>query len=147
MKNKETDTNIDDLIRLPYLHEPAILYCLEKRYEIGEIYTYTGPILIALNPFKQLPIYSNHTLEQYYNHGLLLSQGIDPQDKLKPHVYAIADAAYREMMNIVIHGSNVSQSSTVGDQVILIYLIIYLYIIFYYIFFNCLIANIIDYFN
>lgn len=37
----------NDLINLPYLHEPAILHCLEHRYSNSDIYTYTGPILIG----------------------------------------------------------------------------------------------------
>jgi len=93
---------------LPYLHEPAILFCLEKRYSQGDIYTYTGPILIAMNPFKRLPLYSNQILEIYYNNGLLKSQGIESMSVLPPHVYAIADSAYRLMMQSIISGHSSS---------------------------------------
>ena len=48
--------NVDDLIQLTHLHEPAILYTLELRYWQNIIYTYTGPILLAINPFKGLPL-------------------------------------------------------------------------------------------
>eukprot|EP01031_Cornospumella_fuschlensis_P034491 gene34491-41759_t len=63
LRNSFADSLVENLINLPYLHEPAILFCLQERYSTGDIYTYTGPILIALNPFKSLPLYSSETLE------------------------------------------------------------------------------------
>eukprot|EP00601_Ochromonadales_sp_CCMP2298_P012193 CAMPEP_0173268174 /NCGR_PEP_ID=MMETSP1142-20121109/30177_1 /TAXON_ID=483371 /ORGANISM="non described non described, Strain CCMP2298" /LENGTH=305 /DNA_ID=CAMNT_0014204381 /DNA_START=114 /DNA_END=1027 /DNA_ORIENTATION=- len=96
----EEEEDVPNLISLPYLHEPAILFCLQQRYSLGEIYTYTGPILIAMNPFKSVPLYTDQILEVYYNEGLLRSQGISSQS-LPPHVYAIADAAYRDMTRVV----------------------------------------------
>ena len=54
-----------DMISLPHLHEPAILHAVSERYFRGEIYTWTGPVLIAVNPFQRLPLYtrvSNHML-------------------------------------------------------------------------------------
>jgi len=41
-----------DLTTLSYLHEPAVLHNLKVRYAKDEIYTFTGAILIALNPWK-----------------------------------------------------------------------------------------------
>eukprot|EP01038_Epipyxis_sp_PR26KG_P004894 gene4894-6853_t len=102
--NDPMDAQSENLINLPYLHEPAILFCLEKRYANSDIYTYTGPILIAMNPFKRVPLYTNQILEIYYNSGLLKSQGIDSGVPLPPHVYAIADSSYREMMNVIMQG-------------------------------------------
>lgn len=46
---------VDDLIELMHLHEPAILHSLRLRYNQNVIYTSTGPILIAINPFKAMP--------------------------------------------------------------------------------------------
>lgn len=48
----------NDMIGLPHLHEPAILHAVSERYFRGEIYTWTGPILIAVNPFQRLPLYT-----------------------------------------------------------------------------------------
>jgi myosin V len=104
LKNDASESEVDNLISLPYLHEPAILFCLQQRYSLSDIYTYTGPILIAMNPFKKVPLYTNQILEVYYNEGLLKSQGIETGTHLPPHVYAIADAAYREMMRVIMSG-------------------------------------------
>lgn len=126
LRNNLSESCVENLINLPYLHEPAILFCLQERYSAGGIYTYTGPILIALNPFKTLPLYSTQTLEVYYNSGLLRSQGIDVGAPLAPHVFAIADAAYREMMKLMLHGGHNSghvggaSSVSSADQSILI---------------------------
>ena len=48
----------NDMITLPHLHEPAILHAIGDRFDRGEIYTWTGPVLIAVNPFQRLPLYT-----------------------------------------------------------------------------------------
>lgn len=59
------------------------------RYQHDDIYTYTGSILIAVNPFASMPhLYGLHMMEQYRGRNL---------GELSPHVYAIADSAYRQM--------------------------------------------------
>lgn len=52
----EEGPGVDDLIVLTHLHEPAILYTLHQRYIEDVIYTYTGPILLAINPFWRVPL-------------------------------------------------------------------------------------------
>jgi myosin-5 len=112
---------VDDLIGLTHLHEPAILHALRLRYDADIIYTATGPILIAVNPFKKMDIYSTHMMEQYCQQGeqngngggTLTSNGSTyttpfknrrlmgqaaPKRRLSPHVYQTADDAYRAMM-------------------------------------------------
>uniref|UniRef100_M4EPL9 Myosin motor domain-containing protein n=1 Tax=Brassica campestris TaxID=3711 RepID=M4EPL9_BRACM len=82
---------VDDMTKLSYLHEPAVLQNLKIRYELNEIYTYTGNILIAINPFQRLPhIYDAHMMQQYKG---------APFGELNPHVFAVADVAYRAMIN------------------------------------------------
>ena len=44
----------DDLTQLSHLHEPAVLHSLQLRFDIDRIYTCTGPILLAVNPFKRI---------------------------------------------------------------------------------------------
>ncbi|PPR99671.1 hypothetical protein GOBAR_AA21005 [Gossypium barbadense] len=82
---------VDDMTKLSYLHEPGVLQNLKARYELNEIYTYTGNILIAINPFQTLPhIYDSHMMQQYKG---------APFGELSPHVFAVADVAYRAMIN------------------------------------------------
>ncbi|XP_052306722.1 myosin-9 isoform X2 [Populus trichocarpa] len=81
---------VDDMTRLQYLHEPAVLHNLATRYEINEIYTYSGNILIAVNPFQPLShLYDVYVMERYKG---------APIEGLSPHVFTIADVAYREMI-------------------------------------------------
>ncbi|XP_021888669.1 myosin-9 isoform X1 [Carica papaya] len=82
---------VDDMTKLSYLHEPGVLQNLKTRYELNEIYTYTGNILIAINPFQRLPhLYDGHMMQQYKG---------APFGELSPHVFAVADVAYRAMVN------------------------------------------------
>ncbi|KAH0921053.1 hypothetical protein HID58_021071 [Brassica napus] len=82
---------VDDMTKLSYLHEPGVLQNLKIRYELNEIYTYTGNILIAINPFQRLPhIYDAHMMQQYKG---------APFGELSPHVFAVADVAYRDMIS------------------------------------------------
>ncbi|KAL8551915.1 hypothetical protein ACS0TY_000820 [Phlomoides rotata] len=81
---------VDDMTKLSYLHEPGVLDNLRTRYELNEIYTYTGNILIAINPFQKLPhLYNQHMMQQYKG---------APFGELNPHVFAVADVAYRAMI-------------------------------------------------
>jgi len=60
----------DDLIGLAHLHEPAILHALRLRYDDDVIYTSTGPILIAINPFKKMDrLYGERVMEGYRRAG------------------------------------------------------------------------------
>ena len=83
----------DDLVTLQFLDEPNIMHNLEIRYESEKIYTSTGPILIAINPWKELSIYGYDFMDKYKDHGMKRGD-----EKLPPHVYAVADSAYRDML-------------------------------------------------
>ncbi|XP_061832200.1 unconventional myosin-IXb isoform X7 [Nerophis lumbriciformis] len=92
-----------DLCNLPKLNEDSILGNLRTRFRKKKIYTYAGSILIAINPFKFLPIYNPKYVKLYENHQL---------GKLEPHIFAIADVAYYAMLRkkvnqcIVISGES-----------------------------------------
>uniref|UniRef100_A0A3B3TJ24 Myosin IXB n=1 Tax=Poecilia latipinna TaxID=48699 RepID=A0A3B3TJ24_9TELE len=92
-----------DLCNLPVLSEDSILNNLRSRFYKKKIYTYAGSILIAINPFKFLPIYNPKYVKMYENHQL---------GKLEPHIFAIADVAYYAMLRkrvnqcIVISGES-----------------------------------------
>ncbi|GJX75101.1 myosin-9-like protein isoform X1 [Tanacetum coccineum] len=82
---------VDDMTKLSYLHEPGVLQNLATRFQLNEIYTYTGNILIAINPFQRLThLYETHMMEQYKG---------APLGELSPHVFAIADVAFRAMIH------------------------------------------------
>ncbi|XP_044055840.1 unconventional myosin-IXb isoform X5 [Siniperca chuatsi] len=95
--------NFADLCNLPILNEDSILNNLRTRFYKKKIYTYAGSILIAINPFKFLPIYNPKYVKMYENHQL---------GKLEPHIFAIADVAYYAMLRkrvnqcIVISGES-----------------------------------------
>uniref|UniRef100_A0A8D0L6U4 Myosin IXB n=1 Tax=Sphenodon punctatus TaxID=8508 RepID=A0A8D0L6U4_SPHPU len=95
--------DFDDLCNLPNLTETMLLENLKCRFLKHKIYTYAGSILIAINPFKFLPIYNTKYVKMYENHQL---------GKLEPHIFAIADVAYHTMLKkhinqcIVISGES-----------------------------------------
>ncbi|KAL1545296.1 myosin-6-like [Salvia divinorum] len=94
---------VDDMTKLAYLHEPGVLYNLKCRYNMNEIYTYTGNILIAVNPFQRLPhLYNDNMMEKYK--GMAIGE-------LSPHPYAIADNAYRQMIK-----EDISQAILVSGE-------------------------------
>ncbi|KAK9059944.1 hypothetical protein SSX86_020648 [Deinandra increscens subsp. villosa] len=99
--NPEILDGIDDLIQLSYLSEPSVLYNLQYRYDRDMIYSKAGPVLVAINPFKTIPLYGDKYIQAYKR------KKMD-----SPHVYAIADTAIREMIrdevnqSIVISGES-----------------------------------------
>eukprot|EP00418_Pyrodinium_bahamense_P044652 CAMPEP_0179194966 /NCGR_PEP_ID=MMETSP0796-20121207/96911_1 /TAXON_ID=73915 /ORGANISM="Pyrodinium bahamense, Strain pbaha01" /LENGTH=1418 /DNA_ID=CAMNT_0020899311 /DNA_START=105 /DNA_END=4361 /DNA_ORIENTATION=+ len=77
---------MDDLTQLDHLHEPAVLSSLQNRFDVDKIYTFTGPILIALNPFKVIPnLYDDDVLKTF----------ITTKPCPKPHVFNTSNMAYR----------------------------------------------------
>lgn len=88
---------VEDLTSLTHLHEPTILYSLNQRYQADMIYTGVGPILLAVNPFKRVNLYTDEILAAYRQDGERRHYDPDYDGNLAPHVYAIADKAYRNM--------------------------------------------------
>ncbi|KAJ1726568.1 Myosin type-2 heavy chain 1, partial [Coemansia biformis] len=97
-----------DLTTLSYLHEPAVLYNLRRRYERKEIYTYSGVVLVAMNPFHPVALYSP---EDMARHARAARHG-------DPHLFAIAEDACRGMVNnkrnqtIIVYGESGSGKTT-----------------------------------
>ena len=91
---------ISDLCMLSYLHEPAILHTLKQRYLQQNIYTWSGLVLIAVNPFKSLPIYDTNMITQYQN----------TNENLDPHIFMIAKASYNGLslqnQSIIVSGES-----------------------------------------
>lgn len=92
--NPDILDGVDDLTQLSYLNEPSILYNLQNRHSHNAIYTKAGPVILAVNPFKNVPLYGHEFIHDY-------------QHKLKnsPHVYAITDNAFSKMMRDEVNQS------------------------------------------
>ncbi|XP_052318237.1 unconventional myosin-Ie-like isoform X1 [Oncorhynchus keta] len=82
-------SGVDDMVLLSKINEDAIVDNLKKRYMDDYIFTYIGPVLISVNPFKQMPYFGDKEVEMY--------QGA-AQYENPPHIYALADNMYRNMM-------------------------------------------------
>jgi len=89
VERNEWERPPDDLVQLVHLHEPAILRALCERFLNSTIYTFCGPILLALNPFERLPLYSSRILQSYKKEDT----------EVAPHVYAVASAAFNQMVD------------------------------------------------
>ncbi|XP_057766552.1 myosin-2-like [Salvia miltiorrhiza] len=99
--NPDILQGVDDLIQLSYLNEPSVLHNIHYRFSQDIVYSKAGPVLVAVNPFKDIQLYGDDFVNAY-RQKLLES----------PHVYAVADKAYNEMMtdernqSIVISGES-----------------------------------------
>ncbi|KAI3988184.1 hypothetical protein MKX01_011973 [Papaver californicum] len=92
--NPDIIEGVNDLIQLSYLNEPSVLHNLQYRYSNNMIYTKAGPVLVAVNPFKAVPIFGNAFVSAY-------RQKVSED----PHVYAIADSAFTGMMRDEVNQS------------------------------------------
>ncbi|AES62989.1 P-loop nucleoside triphosphate hydrolase superfamily protein [Medicago truncatula] len=92
--NPDILDGVDDLMQLSYLNEPSVLYNLQHRYNQNMIYTKAGPVLVAVNPFKKVPLYGTNYIEAYKRKAIE-----------SPHVYAITDSAIREMIRDEVNQS------------------------------------------
>ncbi|KAF5304697.1 hypothetical protein FQA39_LY09474 [Lamprigera yunnana] len=79
----------NDLTSLSYLHEPAVLHNLQVRFcQHNYIYTYCGIVLVAINPYNELPIYDIDTIQTYRGQAM---------GDLDPHIFAVAEEAYTKL--------------------------------------------------
>eukprot|EP00742_Colponemidia_sp_Colp-10_P003461 GILJ01003686.1.p1 GENE.GILJ01003686.1~~GILJ01003686.1.p1 ORF type:complete len:1875 (-),score=440.95 GILJ01003686.1:141-5765(-) len=80
---------VEDLATLSYLNEPSVLNILKNRYAQDVIHTYSGQFLLVINPYKQLPIYSDAMVQLFKQKR---------RDEVPPHIFVTADNAYRHML-------------------------------------------------
>lgn len=80
---------VEDMAELTCLNEASVLFNLKERYYSSLIYTYSGLFCVVVNPYKRLPIYTEKVIELYKG---------KKRHEMPPHVYAIADMAYRSML-------------------------------------------------
>ncbi|XP_054642604.1 unconventional myosin-Ib isoform X4 [Dunckerocampus dactyliophorus] len=79
---------VGDMVLLEPLSEESFIENLRKRFDHNEIYTYIGSVVISVNPYKSMLIYTPERVEEYRNRNFY---------ELSPHIYALADEAYRSL--------------------------------------------------
>ena len=79
---------VSDLTLLSKVSNETINDNLKKRFEHGEIYTYIGHVLVSVNPFRDLGIYTEPVLQSYRGRNRL---------EVPPHVFAVAESSYYNM--------------------------------------------------
>lgn len=88
LRNPDILIGENNLTSLSFLHEPAVLYNLQVRFQRHNIYTYCGIVLVAFNPYNELPIYGNDTIWTYRGQAM---------GDLEPHIFAVAEEAYTKL--------------------------------------------------
>ncbi|KAI9668881.1 MAG: class II myosin [Alyxoria varia] len=85
---KKKEVGVSDLTLISKISNEAINDNLKKRFQHGDIYTYIGHVLVSVNPFRDLGIYTDQTLRSYQGKNRL---------EVPPHVFAIAESSYYNM--------------------------------------------------
>ncbi|KAG8221578.1 P-loop containing nucleoside triphosphate hydrolase protein [Butyriboletus roseoflavus] len=94
---------VDDIADLTFLNEASVVHNLRLRYGSGAIYTYSGLFLVAINPYQNLPLYTDTIIQQYRNKR---------RDENPPHIFAVTERAWinmqeeRENQSILITGES-----------------------------------------
>lgn len=102
--NKQNLSPAPDMVKLGDLHEAALLHNLRLRFGADDIFTYIGPILVACNPYKRLPIFTPENIHRYHT--------ASAAETLDPHVYGLANNTYVNMLrdgedqSVVISGES-----------------------------------------
>ncbi|PVV02902.1 hypothetical protein BB560_002643 [Smittium megazygosporum] len=79
----------EDMAELGYLNEASVVHNLKQRYAQNMIYTYSGPFLVAINPYYSIPMYTPSIIQFYKNKR---------REEAPPHIFAIADKSYQELL-------------------------------------------------
>ncbi|XP_014209371.1 unconventional myosin-Ie-like [Copidosoma floridanum] len=82
-------SGVDDMVLLSKINEDAIVENLRKRYADDYIFTCIGPVLVSINPFKQMPYFSEKEIEIYQGAALYENP---------PHIFGLTDGMYRNML-------------------------------------------------
>ncbi|KAI0029309.1 myosin 5 [Vararia minispora EC-137] len=88
LRNPPLLETADDLATLSHLNEPSVLHTIRNRYAQHSIYTYSGIVLIAMNPFQRVTLYGPEIIQAYSGRR---------RGELEPHLFAIAEDAYTAM--------------------------------------------------
>ncbi|XP_045427018.1 unconventional myosin-XVIIIa isoform X3 [Pipistrellus kuhlii] len=107
--NAPSCDRLEDLASLVYLNESSVVHTLRQRYGAGLLHTYAGPSLLVLSPRGAPALYSEKVMHMF--------KGCRRED-MAPHIYAVAQTAYRAMLmsrqdqSIVLLGSSGSGKTT-----------------------------------
>ena len=81
----------DDLAKLPSIDADAVMSTLQERHSTDAIYTKNGAVLVAINPYKGIPIYNDRELQLYKSSMSLENEA--------PHIFAVAAATHRSLIS------------------------------------------------
>lgn len=113
--NAPSCDRLEDLASLVYLNESSVLHTLRQRYGASLLHTYAGPSLLVLSPRGAPAVYSEKVMHMF--------KGCRRED-MAPHIYAIAQTAYRAMLmsrqdqSIVLLGSSGSGKTTSSQHLV-----------------------------
>ncbi|XP_055902162.1 unconventional myosin IC isoform X1 [Eupeodes corollae] len=105
----------DSVLLENYQSEDAFIDNLRKRFQENLIYTYIGQVLVSVNPYKELPIYSENEIKQYRNRHFF---------EAPPHVFAVTDNAFRSLIEenkaqcVLISGESGSGKTEASKKVL-----------------------------
>ncbi|XP_034034580.1 unconventional myosin-Ic [Thalassophryne amazonica] len=110
---------VQDFVLLEnYTSEAAFIENLRRRFRENLIYTYIGSVLVSVNPYKELEIYSKQQMERY--------RGVSFYE-ISPHIYALSDNTYRAMRTerkdqcILISGESGAGKTEASKKILLYY--------------------------
>ncbi|CCD73149.2 Myosin motor domain-containing protein [Caenorhabditis elegans] len=111
--------HVEDNCQLMHLNEATLLNNIRLRYQNGKIYSYVANILISINPYQTIDgFYSLQKIKEYRGKSL---------GQKEPHIFAIADKSYREMIrhrksqSIIVSGES-GAGKTESQKAVLRYL-------------------------
>lgn len=113
----ENNVGISDAVLLDPVTEAAFIHNLKQRFDHDQIYTYIGSVVVSVNPYRKLSLYTTDIIEEYRSRNIY---------ELPPHIYAISDEAYRSMRDrnldqcIIISGES-GAGKTEASKVIMQY--------------------------
>ncbi|KAK3106305.1 hypothetical protein FSP39_017437 [Pinctada imbricata] len=113
----DNNVGVSDAVLLDPLTEDAFIDNLKERFKHDQIYCYIGSVVVSVNPYKQLQLYTPDLIDEYRARNIY---------ELPPHIYAITDEAYRSMRDrnldqcIIISGESGS-GKTEASKVIMQY--------------------------